>query len=656
MKMTGKATAKMERLQLATQAKALAERKVATGHGVHPAVVSLIDDESWMPGNVSVATLRSAWWTGPLGGTSQQYTPGLRDIVTRQHWLHDRMANYGVPHASLTGGVSCAGVNLPSDDEVGRAVAARWGHMAAHGCDRTKLYAQTSLAGRMYDAVYSADGLMRVVYTVTVCDLADLYHGLHRLGRLVYEPAWTRDYVGLHAALTAHRGWLPTVNGLPQIADPIDKILTVLALFWEWERVFDMLECAGGSKRITETVLAAALKSSTCLTMAAGAADRLSGYLYGTWTHVLSLVDFSATGVGGHAPEMPLLAFGPSGTPTNADPVKGLCTSSAHAMLSRTHAAVPPFAEKTGLKHVAHDYPAHFLNGSTVGEIALAAPKMIYESLPGFCGFEKGSAGISIYSAMGRLGAIVLGNICRESAQALIELGIANAKDGSVSAAVCPADLTYSEDWPLLIDSACELAAKADPNSLQAKLISLASKNGNLGDRLFERSVRDTTVKVRARMAMVESVMPGLQLGFDARFWGTSASTGSSPFAWPISSLTALMPGVASTDPSVIAFCQDVAFELRTGVISPTEDPLLRLVPPLIPCLVVAADGTMTLAGSIGSPVNDNAAASGDGPAEKVRAAAKAGEVPELVGPSPSEIRKRKSRAEGRGQKKRRGR
>lgn len=370
-------------------------------------------------------TRRAGWRHGRL--------PGLRDMVGEFHPVFDRMMvmarryEKNVPPERETALRSPA-----STKDLWQAAIYRWSSWSGVDSDLCQIYCDRSgkladdpaYAGHAYDADHALDELLRQVLDVTLIDWIGLLETLRVTWPAMFDAIWRRDAKAVDRLSRQNRR-LPDMPFLRVRKEPADKLRTVVAIFWEAERLFELMHAIGGRRRVTMTRLLSALASTSMLGAAVAADDPTGRYVGSMWCHRGALALLFDEGLAtGHDARHPHRSLGPGGDVGATDEIEG-CVSDAGLDLAGFNArTAPPFALDSRLRDVQGEEPVAFFAGRDVRSLAI---RFLLE-VRAWLGESKGRKAvlgppmfeIETPSAIGRLALLTIARICSDTARSIM--------------------------------------------------------------------------------------------------------------------------------------------------------------------------------------------------------------------------------------------
>lgn len=370
-------------------------------------------------------TRRAGWRHGRL--------PGLRDMVGEFHPVFDRMMVMARRYEKNVPPEREAALRSPvSASDLWRAAIYRWSNWFGVDADLCRVYRDDNgrladdpaYAGHAYDADHVPDELLRQVLDVTLIDWIGLLETLRVTWPAMFDAVWHRDAKAVDHLSRQNRR-LPDMPFLRVRKDSADKLRTVVAIFWEAERAFELMHAIGGRHRVTMTRLLSALASTSMLGAAVAADDPTGRYVGSMWCHRGALALLFDEGLAtGHDARHPHRSLGPGGDVNVTDEIVG-CVSDAGLDLAGFNArTAPPFALDSRLRDVQGEEPVAFLAGRDVRSLAIRFLIEVRAWLGGSKG-RKAVLGPPLFeietdSAIGRLALLMIARICPDTARSII--------------------------------------------------------------------------------------------------------------------------------------------------------------------------------------------------------------------------------------------
>lgn len=336
----------------------------------------------------SVLTRPAGWSPAPPGaiyligqdtraaGWRHGRLPGLRDMVGEFHPVFHRMVVVARYHEGKTCNTlrAAALIHPASGADLWQAAIYRWSAWFSVGCSLDDVYRDANgrhvlepgYAGEVYDADHSSGELLRQTLDVRLIDWIGLLDALRMTWPELFEAVWGRNGAAVERLLREDRP-LPTMAFMRMRRDGRDRFRAVVAIFWEAERLFELLHAFGGRDRVTMARLRHALEATSFLAGEIKADTRTGRYVATSWCHRRVLAMLFAKGVAiGHDPRHPHRTFGLEGTPAIADELESCVTDAArHAAIFNVRTA-PPFTHDSRLRPISEELPVHFFAGREV--------------------------------------------------------------------------------------------------------------------------------------------------------------------------------------------------------------------------------------------------------------------------------------------------
>lgn len=383
------------------------------------------------PGGIHIIghdTRKAGWRHGRL--------PGLRDMVGEFHPVFDRMMVVARYHEGTSvNAVRVAALQRPVNSaDLWQAAIYRWQAWFGIACSLDDVYRDGddrrandpayAQAAKVYDADHSPDELLRQTLDVRFIDWIILLDDLRANQPELFDAVWCRDAITVERLLDQGR-YLPAMPFLRMRTDGPDRFRAVVAIFWEAERLFELLHAFGGRDRVTVTRLVRSLKATSMLGGEIAADTRTGRYAATSWCHRAVLATlFDAGCATGHDPRHPHRAWGFGGNPAIADELAGCVTDAARDAAVFDVRTAPPFAHDSRLRPVQGELPAHFFAGREVRLLAvqflLEVRAWLGESRGRKPNQEKAAFDIDVDSAIGRLALLIVARICPDTAGAIV--------------------------------------------------------------------------------------------------------------------------------------------------------------------------------------------------------------------------------------------
>ena len=118
--------------------------------------------------------------------------------------------------------------------------------------------------GRRYDGDHAPDELLRQVLDVTLVDWIVFLETLRTTWPAMFDAVWQRDAVEVKQLL-GNKPRLPVMDFLRVKKKEQDRFCTLVAIFWEAERCFELMHAFGGPRRVTKPKLLVAMRSTSTL-------------------------------------------------------------------------------------------------------------------------------------------------------------------------------------------------------------------------------------------------------------------------------------------------------------------------------------------------------------------------------------------------------
>lgn len=518
---------------IATVATGIAD-EMAADPGSVPATIRA-KARNWSPphiGGINVIghdTRAAGWRHGRL--------PGLRGIVDDFDPVFNRMIAAARSTGSAASAEQEAALRHPqSQDELWRAAIHRWSAWFGRDCCLDLIYrdSQGRLAddpaytGRSYDADHAPDELLRQVLDVTLIDWIVFLETLRTTWPAMFDAVWRRDAVKVKRLL-GNKPRLPVMDFLRMRKEEQDRFCTVVAIFWEAERCFELMHAIGGTRRVTKPNLLAAMRSTSTLGAEVATDSRAARYVATTWCHRGSLSLLFEDGIAiDHDPRHPHSALGPGGDPVVTDEIAGCPTEAAFDSAAFTLNTAPPFALDSRLREVRGEQPAHFFAGRDVRLLAI----LFLVEVRAWLGTSRGRKtnqppalfSMTPDSATGRLALLMIARICPHTAASTLR----EAVDAKVAA-------DHFRQPPFVVtlgDVVANPRAWRTLHNISMPEGSVAGRSEWLGSHMFEGMV-DTARKERSRFVRNDPGALGNTICFTPQAWfDPYGETGMLRAAW----------------------------------------------------------------------------------------------------------------------------
>lgn len=358
---------------------------------------------------------------------------GLRDIVGDFHPVFDRMMVLARRYEEAVNSDREAVLRSPaSTRDLWQTAIYRWSCWFGVDADLGQVYRDgdgrwaddPAYSGLAYDTDHAPDELLRQVLDVTLVDWIGLLETLRVTWPVMFDAVWRRDASAV-ARLSRQNRRLPDMAFLRVRKDPADKLRTVVAIFWEAERLFELMHAIGGPRRVTMTKLLSTLSSTSVLGGAVATDDPCGRYIGSMWCQRGALALLFDDGLAiGHDARHPHQSFGPGGNVGTTDEIEG-CVSEPGIDLAGFNArSAPPFALDSRLRDVQGEEPVAFFAGRDVRVLAI---HFLLE-LRAWLGESKGRKAvvgpplfeIETDSAIGRLAFLVIARLCPDTARSIM--------------------------------------------------------------------------------------------------------------------------------------------------------------------------------------------------------------------------------------------
>lgn len=358
-------------------------------------------------------------------------------------------------------------------------------------------------------------------------------------------------------------------------SDGPDRFRAVVAIFWEAERLFEVLHAFGGRDRVTMPRLIEGLMTTSMLGGEIAADTRTGRYVATSWCHRAVLAElFDAGCKTDHDPRHPHRAWGSAGNPAEADELAGCVTDAARDAALANVRTAPPFAHDSRLRPVRGELPAHFFAGRDVRLLAvhflLEVRAWLGESRGRKPNQETAAFDIDMDSAIGRLALIIVARTCPETAGAIVAdvIAAAAANRRSLPSKPCPADFVANpRAWHRLHTDVPDMT-------------SVSYRSQQLGNDVLATMVREAR-NDRHRFISSDPTALGHSVAFVPMAWfEPHRETSMLIDAWrnvETGHRTAF-PGCydAKLTKEEIMFCGEMAAEIMPSAIDPWHDPCCR--------------------------------------------------------------------------------
>lgn len=426
--------------------------------------------------------------------------------------------------------------------------------------------------GAREDADHCPGELMRQLLDVTFLDWVATLERLMTAWPEMFAAVWNRDALGVDR-LIGQRA-LPPMPFLRQCKNRTERFRALIAIFWELERLFELLHAIGGASRVTISTLRATLGSTSSLAAAIGAGTRTAHYATGAWCHRFSLAQLFDRGADpDHAAEHPHKALRKDGDALAMDEAAGSVSQAALDLIDGSFCTAPPVTVDQRLRPVEGERPAHFFAGRDVRTLAV----LFLLEVRQFLGSNQGGRGkgasrffdVTIDGAIGRLATIITSRICPATASAMLSEVEASWRKKNCAVHILFADLV------------------ANPAAWQALYIGpgvkpsgIARRSEALGDKVLASLVRGVD-KDNSRFVVNDAGRLGHSLCFRPGAWFDRHSEASMLIArWREADprYRAAFPGCfdQKIDARALAFCGNVAASLLPSMLPTWQDPHCR--------------------------------------------------------------------------------
>ena len=581
----------------------MVQKKTATGPRPSSPLVAAVEtavaerlaaDPASVPS--SVLTKAAGWSPAPAGaiyligqdtragGWRHGRLPGLRDMVGEFHPVFDRMMVVARYHEGPTCDASRAAalIRPANSADLWQAAIYRWSPWFGVGCSLDDVYRDANgrhvlepgYAGAVYDADHAPDELLRQTLDVRLIDWIGLLDALRMTWPELLEAVWARDAAAVERLLKEDRP-LPAMAFLRMRRDGRDRFRAAVAVFWEAERLFELLRAFGGRDRVTITRLRNALAATSFLAGEIKADTRTGRYVATSWCHRGVLAMLFGMGVAvGHDPLHPHCAIGPGGTPAIVDELEGCVTDTArHAAIFNVRKA-PPFTHDSRLRTVGEELPVHFFAGREVRLMAVLFLLEVRQWLgpnPGRKA-DHGTAAFDVDgdSAIGRLALLIVARLCPDTGRAIVAdvLAAATANHRSLPSRIGPADFVANpRAWYRLHTGVPDTA-------------SIPYRSQQLGGDVLATMVREAR-NDRERFVRSDPATLGHTVAFVPEAWfepHREAAMLADIWRKPQPGYATAFPGCfdRTLDPGEMTFCAEVAAAIQPSAIDPWHDPYCR--------------------------------------------------------------------------------
>lgn len=549
------------------------------------------------PADVPVSILRKAAdWSAPsvagihiighearMAGWRHDRLPGLRDIVGEFHPVFDRIMLLARHHEGAVTGDREAALRMPANRaSLWQAAIYRWPSWFGIDCDLSQVYRDSggrlandpAYTGQIYDADHCPDELLRQVLDVTLIDWISLLETLRATWPEMFDAVWHRDAVAVDRLSRQNRR-LPDMPFLRVRKDPDERLRTVVVIFWEAERLFELMHAIGGPSRVTMTKLLTALGSTSMLGGAVGAGDATGRYIGSMWCHRGGLALLFGDGLGmGHDPRHPHWSFGPGGDADIADEIDGCVTEAALDLARFNTLTAPPFAIDSRLRDVLGEEPAHFFAGQDVRLLAVRFLLEVRARRGGSKGRKPNQSSplfeIATDSAIGRLAVLSIARVCSDTARSIIREAVdAKAAIGKPLSMV-----------GRLADVVANPRAWLTIHGRMPPVHSIAKRSENLGSDIFASMVNKGRQDA-SQFITNDSGTPGHTICFTPGIWfDPYCEADALRTAWESvgSDHETAFPGCfdRSTPADELAFCVRVAARQQVAATDMLRDPHCR--------------------------------------------------------------------------------
>lgn len=512
--------------------------------------------------------------------------PGLRDIAGDFHAVFDRMILVARFHEGKSVDADrVAALQRPANSaNLWQAAIYRWPAWFGIACSLDDVYRDSNgrrandpgyaHTAKVYDADHSPDELLRQTLDVRFTDWIVLLNDLRVTQPELFDAVWHRDALTVERLLAEGRP-LPAMPFLRMRKSSTDRFRAVVAIFWEAERLFELLHAFGGRSRVTMTRLVRGLMTTSMLGSEIKADTRTGRYVATSWCHRAALATLFDSGPAtGHDPRHPHRAWGSGGNPLMADELAGCVADPARDAAAFNVQTAPPFARDSRLRPVDGEPPVHFFAGR---EVRLLAALFLLE-VRAWLGPNRGlkpdqdtaAFDIDVDSAIGRLALLIVARICPDTDDAMVAdvVAAARGKHRSLPFTPGPADFVANpRAWHRLHTGV--------PN-----MTSLPIRSQQLGGDVLATMVRKARDD-RERFINCDVTKLGHSVAFVPMTWFEPHREAEMLIAaWQNADMRhrTAFPGCYdyTLTPAEMAFCGEMAAEMLPSPIDPWHDPHCR--------------------------------------------------------------------------------
>jgi hypothetical protein len=418
------------------------------------------------------------------------------------------------------------------------------------------------------------DELLRQTLDVRLTDWIVLLDDLRVTQPALFDAVWRRDALTVERLLRKGQP-LPAMPFLRMRKDSVDRFRTVVAIFWEAERLFELLHAFGGRSRLTMTKLVRGLMATSMLGGEIKTDTRTGRYVATSWCHRGVLATLFDNGpAAGHDPRHPHCAWGAGGNPLIADELEGCVTDPARDAAVFNVQTAPPFAQDSRLRPVDGEPPVHFFAGREVRFLAVLFLLEVRAWLGPNRGLKPDQVStpsmIDMDSAIGRLALLIVARVCRDTASAIVADVIAGGKANlkSLPDGIRPADFVANpRAWHRLHTGV--------PDET-----SVAFRSQELGWDVLGTMVRKARDD-RDRFIHSDAMKLGHSVAFVPMAWFEPHREAEMLItAWQNADMShrTAFPGCYdyTLTPAEMAFCGEMAAEMLPSAIDPWHDPHCR--------------------------------------------------------------------------------
>lgn len=522
--------------------------------------------------------------------------PGLRDRVNEFHPVFDRMMVMARNHEKSVSPERQAVLRSPTNAKnLWQAAIYRWPHWFDVEADLAQIYRDgdgrlandPAYNGQAYDADHAPDELFHQVLDVRLVDWISLLETLRVTWPAMFDAVWHRDAVAVDRMARQNRR-LPDMPFLRVRKNSAERLRAVIAIFWEAERLLELMQAISGPRRVTMTKLLSALSSTSMLGSAVVADDLTARYIGSMWRHRGTLAQLFDGGLAmDHDPRHPHRSFGPGGDADINDEVEGCVTDAGNDLAGFNARSAPPFALDSRLRDVQSEEPVTFFAGRDVRELAIRfflevrewlGPSKGRKAFPGPPLFE-----METDSAIGRLAVLTIARICPDTARSVIR----EVVDATTAVRSKPGFRARSPEIPAMPDQPIALThIVASPRAWHAAFgekipsTSVAAQSRWLGGDVFAGMV-DKARRNADKIITTDLAMLGHSISFLPKAWfHPYRETAMLHVAWNNVGRDHEIAFPGCFDRSIpadeLTFCLQVAGRLQVAATDMLRDPHLR--------------------------------------------------------------------------------